>query len=240
MYLQGPNGPMYRRGANVADVRWYVYDGLGSVLGEVDVNGNLTSTKKHDAYGLNRGVTGTPTSKHGFVGDLGHTNDDEIGLLYMRARYYDASLGRFTSEDKGYQGANWYWYCGDNPVNFVDENGTKFDSKKLEKLWKKIKPWYEMAKLAIELCEMLGSLHEKISVAKDPIDVENAWAEFMADWNKASNISNDDKKNLEKYLKQIKGRDAVGIFRSAVTIGMELAALCYGYSMRMEYYVNLE
>ena len=37
--------------------KWYVYDGLGSVVGEVDVNGNLTSSPKYDVYGLVRSVT---------------------------------------------------------------------------------------------------------------------------------------------------------------------------------------
>src|SRR5262249_1956093 len=97
-YLMGPSGPMYRKpSATSTDVRWYGYDGVGNVLAEVDVNGNITSSRKWDAYGFARGVTGTPTSKHGFVGQLGHFSDDETGLIYMRARYYDPALGRFVS-----------------------------------------------------------------------------------------------------------------------------------------------
>ena len=79
-YLLGPSGPMYKRPANAADVRWYVYDGLGSVVGEVDVSGNVTSEKKHDVFGLRRGTVGTEKSRHGFVGGLGHYSDDETGL----------------------------------------------------------------------------------------------------------------------------------------------------------------
>ena len=30
--------------------KWYVYDGLGSVVGEVDPSGNLTSSPKYDVY----------------------------------------------------------------------------------------------------------------------------------------------------------------------------------------------
>ena len=122
-YLQGASGPMYRRGASVADARWYVYDGLGSVLGEVDVTGNLTSTKKHDVYGIDRGITGNPTSKHGFVGQLGHTSEDETGLIYMRARYYDTIIGRFISEDPAKDSVNWFNYCRNSPTNLVDKSG---------------------------------------------------------------------------------------------------------------------
>ena len=46
-YLMGGRGPEYRRDDTTGQVRWYVYDGLGSVLGEVDPNGNITSSRKY-------------------------------------------------------------------------------------------------------------------------------------------------------------------------------------------------
>ena len=122
-YLTGPTGPLYRRDATGATLRWYIYDGLGSVLGEVDASGNLDATRTYDVYGLARGVTGTPTSKHAFVGVLGHTSEDETGLVYMRARYYDPAVGRFISEDPGREGANWFVYCNNRPVCAVDASG---------------------------------------------------------------------------------------------------------------------
>jgi RHS repeat-associated protein len=122
-YFQGPQGPLYRKASSTADPSWYVYDGLGSVVGEVDVNGNLTASKLFDVYGATRGGSGTPTTRQGFVGGLGHETDDETGLVYMRARYYDPTVGRFGSEDPGKQGANWYQYCNDDPINHVDNSG---------------------------------------------------------------------------------------------------------------------
>jgi len=78
-YLTGASGPMYRRDAT-GNVRWYLYDGLGSVQGEVDPSGNVTASRKFDVYGLVRGSTGTSTSKHKFVGGLGHTSEDEASF----------------------------------------------------------------------------------------------------------------------------------------------------------------
>ena len=38
-YLVGPRGPEYRRDDQAGTIRWYVYDGLGSVVGEVAPDG---------------------------------------------------------------------------------------------------------------------------------------------------------------------------------------------------------
>jgi len=113
---------MHARGVS----KWYVYDGLGSVVGEVDVNGNLTSSPKYDVYGLTRSNPGSASSRQGFVGGLGHVTDTETGLIYMRARYYDPSIGRFESEDPGKHEANWFVYTSNNPVNKVDSTGKVF------------------------------------------------------------------------------------------------------------------
>jgi len=95
-YLIGPRGPEYRRDDQTQTIRWYLYDGLGSVLGEVDTAGNLTASRKYDVYGLVRaGDSGT--SRHKFVGSLGHTSEDETGMIYMRARWMDPALGRRIS-----------------------------------------------------------------------------------------------------------------------------------------------
>ena len=132
-YLNGARGPEYRRddtqteidsqGRTVTKTRWYVYDGLGSVVGELDPLGNLTSSPKYDVYGNVRSNGGIASTKHGFVGSLGHLSEAETGLIYMRARYMDPAVGRFVSQDLAGQGENWFTYCSNNPVNSVDENG---------------------------------------------------------------------------------------------------------------------
>ncbi len=128
-YLVGVRGPEYRRDDATGQIRWYLYDGLGSVLGEADPNGNITSSRKYDAYGLVRGGNNPGgTSSHKFVGQLGHPSEDNTVLIYMRARYYDPSVGRFISEDLSGHGVNWYIYGSDNPVNARDANG-KWDQK---------------------------------------------------------------------------------------------------------------
>jgi RHS repeat-associated protein len=55
----------------------------------------------------------------------GQQYDQEVGLYYMRARYYDPALGRFLSEDPiGIAGGlNLYAYAGNDPVNMWDPTG---------------------------------------------------------------------------------------------------------------------
>jgi RHS repeat-associated protein len=119
-YLVGPRGPEYERDGN-GMVQWYLYDGLGSVVGLVDLSGNVTNTRKYDVYGAPRNAqTG---SAHCFVGSLGHTSDAETGLIYMRARYMDRAAGRFVSEDPICDGPNWFVYADNDPVGRVDPAG---------------------------------------------------------------------------------------------------------------------
>ena len=49
--------------------------------------------------------------------------DKATGTIYLRARYYSPVTGRFTQLDPIRDGLNWYAYCGNNPVRFVDATG---------------------------------------------------------------------------------------------------------------------
>lgn len=126
-YLTGPRGVEFRRDDSTGEIRWYLYDGLGSAIAEVDETGSITASRYYKAFGGVHSTSGTPTGDHKFVGSLGHTSEDDTGLIYMRARYYDPEIGRFISEDPAGDGANWYVYCRNNPVNALDSNGHEPD-----------------------------------------------------------------------------------------------------------------
>jgi RHS repeat-associated protein len=46
-----------------------------------------------------------------------------LGLHFAQLRFYDAETRRFTGEDPSKSGRNWYAYCGDDPINWVDPWG---------------------------------------------------------------------------------------------------------------------
>jgi RHS repeat-associated protein len=55
----------------------------------------------------------------------GEYYDDETDLIYLRNRYYDNQTGRFITEDPIKDSLNWYSYCGNNPIMFIDPWGLK-------------------------------------------------------------------------------------------------------------------
>jgi RHS repeat-associated protein len=68
-------------------------DGVGSVTALSDSAGSIGSTFSYTAYGT---PVGTSAGTYAY-GTYGY--DSATGLYYARARYYDATTGRFLSED---------------------------------------------------------------------------------------------------------------------------------------------
>ncbi|MCW5939371.1 MAG: RHS repeat-associated core domain-containing protein [Fimbriimonadaceae bacterium] len=82
----------------------------------------LGARRKYDAWGQVRWTEGRP-AEQSYCACLQHRRDAESGLVYMRARHYEPWTGRFISEDPAMDGANWYVYCHNDPVNKVDATG---------------------------------------------------------------------------------------------------------------------
>ena len=95
-------------------------NGHGDVVKLVS-NGTVTQNYDFDAYGNQKGESNTAdTNPFRYCGEY---FDQESGLIYLRARYYDPSAGRFTSEDPIQDGDNWYIYASNNPILYSDPFG---------------------------------------------------------------------------------------------------------------------
>ena len=105
------------------DKYWYHMDSRGSITNVLDNEGSVVKSYEYDAYG-NTQESGSFENIFAYTGAV---VDEETGLYYMNARYYEPVTGRFTSQDsfRGEGEAFWhlYLYCDSDPVNFTDPTG---------------------------------------------------------------------------------------------------------------------
>jgi RHS repeat-associated protein len=117
-YLNGPgvDSKIWQKGAAQY---FFNQDHLGSTTALTNANGAVVERETYDAYGNNAGSSLTRYSY------TGRERDSVSGLMYYRARWYDAQVGRFVSEDPiGLAGGiNQFAYVEDNPQNRVDPSG---------------------------------------------------------------------------------------------------------------------
>jgi RHS repeat-associated protein len=85
-----------------------------------DDTGFVTKNYRYDAFGVEQNPQESDTNWFRYCGEY---FDVETGTVYLRARYYDPVIGRFTTEDPIRDGLNWYTYCSGNPIFFVDPTG---------------------------------------------------------------------------------------------------------------------
>jgi RHS repeat-associated protein len=101
-------------------------DALGSVRNLATPTASVPSSTSYDVFGAVRSQSGQQ-SIFGFTGQ----QTDSTGLSFLRARYYDPSLGRFISPDSeqpnapGTLGFNLYSYAVANPTSATDPSGSE-------------------------------------------------------------------------------------------------------------------
>jgi RHS repeat-associated protein len=102
----------------------YHFDGTGHTVALTDASQQIQNTYAYDPYGKLMAQTETIAQPFKYAGQVGIQAEGN-NLYYMRARYYDANLGRFIREDPiGHNGGlNLYAYVGGNPIMLVDPSG---------------------------------------------------------------------------------------------------------------------
>ncbi len=125
--------------------RNYLLDALKSPIVLTDNDGAISARTRYDAWGeirAQQGTTGTVTTPNANsataellttdqqpIGFTGYQKDEESGLYYAKARYYDPTVARFTSEDPEQGEAmtppslHRYLYAYGNPGVYWDPNG---------------------------------------------------------------------------------------------------------------------
>ena len=102
---------------------FYQSDGEGSKRQLTNAAGAVTDTYEYDAFGNEINSTGTTPNNYLYRGEQ---YDSDLGMYYLRARYYNPLTGRFLSVDPlAGQGQRRYEYAGADPVNGMDPTGNE-------------------------------------------------------------------------------------------------------------------
>jgi RHS repeat-associated protein len=109
-----------------AVVRYFAQDGQGSTRELTDAAGAVTDRYDFDAFGLLLHRSGTTANAYQYRGEQ---FDEDLGLYYLRARFFDPGSGRFWTFDphEGSRGdpasLHKFAYAGGNPVSGSDPSG---------------------------------------------------------------------------------------------------------------------
>ncbi len=101
---------------------YYFTDHLGSTRIVMDSAGNCTYNE-YAPFGEDFLTANAERYKF-----TGKEDDGATGLYYYNARYYDPAVGRFISEDVAKDGMNWWVYCSNNPLRYVDPSGLEIEA----------------------------------------------------------------------------------------------------------------
>jgi len=107
--------------------KYYLYNAHGDVVQLTDDMGAVLWYYDYDAFGNEKNPDPNDTNAFRYCGEY---YDTETGTIYLRARYYDPRIGRFTQQD-GWEymdpndplSLNLYTYCHNNPILYVDVSG---------------------------------------------------------------------------------------------------------------------
>lgn len=107
----------------------HITDHLGSTVEVVDSTGKISNWYAYDPFGQIEGSSVELLNSYTFTSSV---RDHVTGLYFMGARVYNASSGRFLTQDT-HKGSPWmpwtqnlYVYVANNPVNYTDPTGHCF------------------------------------------------------------------------------------------------------------------
>ena len=109
-----------------SEYTYYTQNAHGDVVNLTNTDGEVTKAYKYDAFGVEKNIDENDTNAFRYCGEY---YDKETATVYLRARYYNPTTGRFISRDS-YLGRrsdplslNLYTYCRNNPLRYIDPSG---------------------------------------------------------------------------------------------------------------------
>lgn len=119
-YLRGVN--LIRRDST-NETEYYLFNAHGDVVTTTNLNGTINQSYDYDAFGNEKTPDILDSNPFRYCGEY---LDFETGDYYLRARYYDPTIGRFTQQDTHWNTANMIY--GDTPQK-INEREDKLGLK---------------------------------------------------------------------------------------------------------------
>ena len=139
---------------NGSNENFYTYNGHGDVVQLTNNTGAITKQYNYDAFGVETNKTNNDTNPFRYCGEY---YDIETDSVYLRARYYRPTTGRFITEDSYWnvdnmiygnsndkkpninaiiQSGSLYIYCNSNPVRMIDPDGKYIVDSAARNIWR--------------------------------------------------------------------------------------------------------
>ena len=149
----------------------YASDEMGSTTHIVDEQGNVQNRYAYDAWGKIEVKEEAVPNRFTYYGQQ---IDPITQQYYLRARFYNPVIGRFTQEDtyRG-DGLNLYAYCANNPVFYTDPGGYACDGK--DPLTSAQRVTYDAARVEGKTASQAYA----IATGTNPLVPRMSWNEFQ-------------------------------------------------------------
>ena len=155
-------------GEDTSDTAFYHYDSLGTTRNLSNDNAEVSDSYFYEAFGELLESDGTTDNNYLYTGEQ---YDGELDNYYLRARYYNQSVGRFTQQDT-YQGRmpepetlHKYMYTHADPINNIDPSGNVTIAQLIRTL-ETLDRVATLSQAAIEPFSLAGSTTRKPTVGQ--------------------------------------------------------------------------
>jgi RHS repeat-associated protein len=222
-YTWGPTGEPVSMTKN-GTTYYYQTNDRGDVIKLTDSQGNVVADYEYDAWGNIIAQSGSlaETNPYRYAG---YRYDGNTKLYYLLARYYNPDQGVFLSRDPisgdlfEPSNQNGYNYANNNPVMYVDPEGTK------AKVFKKLADTLvEVGKKLIEMIEKaIKEMKKDMNKKNHILQKKHAWNKVVKnpnDWNAVSNV-------IKKVLSEGKEERYKGVYAKKLKVN--------GYTVMVTY-----
>ena len=186
-YIRG-NDLVYADKGENTEKTYYVTDMHGNVVQLLDESGNVTKTYEYDSFGNEVKPEKKDENPYRYCGEY---YDKETKEVYLRARYYEPSVGRFITRDT-YTGESdeplslhLYTYCENDGVNAWDPSGhykikmKHINGMKWKKNWKGRKWTKKNISMMNALLKKYGIKKKSIALMMATCDQESGQGRIM-------------------------------------------------------------